>query len=105
LEQPIKGDFYKDLRLAFAASNIPLNKLQNPVLKAFLEKYTNRHVADESNVRRYHMPKCYSTVMEKNKQNIGDNYIWISAHETTDIVGRCVVTVCIGILHPTIQQG
>jgi hypothetical protein len=31
VNQPIKGDFYKDLCLAFAASNIPLNKLQNPV--------------------------------------------------------------------------
>jgi hypothetical protein len=37
----------------------------------------------------------------KNKQNIGDNYIWISVDDTNDIVGRCVVTVCIGILQLT----
>jgi hypothetical protein len=39
--------------------------------------------------------------MEKIKQNIGDNYIWISVDDTNDIVGRCVVTVCIGILQLT----
>jgi hypothetical protein len=39
------GDtFYSDLCEAFTAANIPLHKLQNPVLKGFLAKYTDRHI-------------------------------------------------------------
>jgi hypothetical protein len=41
--------------------------------------------------------------MEKIKSKIGSNYIWVSADETVDILGRCVVNVVIGILHPTQQ--
>ena len=57
VNQPIKGDFCHELCTAFAAANISLYKLQNPILKSFLEKFTNRHVPDPSTLRRYYMPK------------------------------------------------
>jgi hypothetical protein len=40
--------------------------------------------------------------MEQIKTRIGNNYIWISTDETIDILGRRVVNVVVGILHPTI---
>jgi hypothetical protein len=45
-------NFCNDLCEAFVAANIPLSKLQNPVLKRFLQKYTNRPVPDESTLRK-----------------------------------------------------
>jgi hypothetical protein len=54
------GDtFYSDLCEAFTAANISLHKLQNPVLKGFLSKYTDRHIPDESTLRKNYIPGCY----------------------------------------------
>ena len=97
------GNFYKDLCEAFTAANIPLKKLKNSVLKFFIEKYTDRKVPDESTLRKIYVPKCYSDVMQSIKTNIGNNYVWVSAEETTDAMGRNVVQVVVGILHPSIN--
>jgi hypothetical protein len=98
------GDtFYSDLCEAFTAANIPLHKLQNPVLKAFLAKYTDRHIPDDSTLRKNYIPGCYKKIMTSIQNKVADNYIWVSADETTDILGRCVTNVVIGVLHPTIS--
>jgi hypothetical protein len=56
------GDtFYSDLCEAFTAANISLHKLQNPVLKGFLSKYTDRHIPDESTLRKI----TYQAVIKK----------------------------------------
>lgn len=34
------------------------------------------------------------------KNKIGDSHIWVSADETTDIKGRCVVDMIVGSLNP-----
>ena len=39
--------YYKDLCNAFIRSNIPLYKLENPHLKSFLEKYTEKVLPSE----------------------------------------------------------
>jgi hypothetical protein len=59
-------------------------------VRAFLKKYTGRDIQDET----------MSTI----KTKLSDNYIWVSADETTDILvkGRCVVNVVVGILNPQI---
>lgn len=98
------GDtFYSDLCEAFIVANIPLHKLQNPVLKGFLAKYTNRHIPDDSTLRKNYIPGCYKKIMRSIQNKVTDNYIWVSADETTDILGRCVTNVLIGILHPTLS--
>ncbi|KAG0440484.1 hypothetical protein DMUE_1712 [Dictyocoela muelleri] len=48
----INQTFDEKIVEAFAAANIPLYKLQNPVLKGFLEKYTNMSILDESHYRK-----------------------------------------------------
>jgi arginine/ornithine N-succinyltransferase beta subunit len=73
------------------------------VLKAFLAKYTDRHIPDDSTLRKNYIPGCYKKIMTSIQNKVADNYIWVSADETTDILGRCVTNVVIGVLHPTIS--
>jgi hypothetical protein len=84
------------------AANRPLSKLQNPVLKRFLQKYTNRPVPDESTLRKNYVPNCYNIVMKSIENRVSNNYLWVSADETTDILGRCVTNIIIRTLHPTL---
>jgi hypothetical protein len=37
------------------------------------------------------------------QNKVDDKYIWVSADETTDILGRCVTNVVTGVLHSTIS--
>jgi hypothetical protein len=74
--------FYSDLCEAFTAANIPLHKLQNPVPKAFLAKDTDRHIPDDSTLRKNYIPGCYKKKIMTSIQNkVADNYIWVSADE------------------------
>lgn len=94
--------FYTDLCKAFVAANIPFRKLDNPVLRQFLAKYTFKHIPDESSLRKTYLPKIYNEVMDKIKNEIKDHYFWISADETTDLLGRGIINIIIGVLHPDI---
>jgi hypothetical protein len=51
--------FQKELLEAFLDSNIPLSKLNNNKLRAFIQKYTVRRVADESTLRRTALDELY----------------------------------------------
>ena len=66
--------FYMDLSEAFIAANIPVFKLKNPVLRNFIEKYTKRHIPDESTIRKNYIPGCYNKVMTSLKQKVSNNY-------------------------------
>lgn len=91
-------NFNEDICQAFISANIPLFKLQNPSLRAFLEKYTKRHIPDESTLRKNYVKKCYSETMNNIRSSIGDHNIWISIDETTDCEGRYVANVIVGTL-------
>lgn len=92
--------FYEELCQAFIAANIPLKKLDNPVLRGFLSKYMKRNIPDQSTIRKIYIEKTYDKVMLEIKTKLSSNYLWVSADETIDIKGRCVVNVIVGILHP-----
>ena len=93
-------EFFEDICEAFISANIPLKKLNNPRLREFLKKYTGRNIPDESTIRKYYVSPQYEKAISTIKSKISDNYIWMSADETTDIKGRCVVNVIVGILNP-----
>lgn len=92
-------EFYEDLCEAFVSANIPLHKLNNPSLRSFLKKYTGRDIPHESTLRKNYISKQYDKTISTIKSQLSDNYIWVSADETTDIKGRCIVNVVVGILH------
>lgn len=47
-----ESNFYHDLCMSMIDANIPWYKLQVPKFKCFLEKYTNKHIPDESTLRK-----------------------------------------------------
>ena len=96
--------FDEELCEAFVVANIPLAKLNNPKLKHFLEKCTHKHIPDESTLRRFNLPKCYSRTISDIRANLSEQYIWISTDKTVDILGRCIVNVIVNNLQPTHPQ-
>lgn len=92
------NEFYEDLCMSFVAANIPWYKLQNPQFRAFLEKYTGKHIPDESLLRKNYLSHCYNKTLSNIRNEIGDNNIWFAVDETTDINGRYVANLLVGIL-------
>jgi hypothetical protein len=95
-------EFNADLCEAMIKSNIALNKLQNKFFKSFLEKYSNRHIPDESTLRKNYVNSIYKETIEEIKKIVGDNYIWFSVDETTDSCGRYVANFIVGVLNDEI---
>jgi len=56
---PTNEEFYNDLCLAMVSINAAWNTLNNPVWRGFLEKYTQRHIPDESTVRKNYLSKVH----------------------------------------------
>nr|CAD7438991.1 unnamed protein product [Timema bartmani] len=83
------------------AANIPWTKLNNPILKGFLTKYTNRQIPDESTLRKNYLHPQYFSTIEKMKEDIGDSYFWASVDETTDRCGRYIANIVVGKLDST----
>ena len=50
-----KNEFFADLTKALVKSNIPLNKVENPNLKSFLEKCTKKELPSESTLRKTYL--------------------------------------------------
>ncbi|KAL1446681.1 hypothetical protein WDU94_003651 [Cyamophila willieti] len=89
----INTEFSTDLCETLMASNIPMHKVNNPAFKKFLQKYCVGHnIPDESTLRKNYVPGVYQSVLQSIREDIGDNYIWVSTDETTDACGRSDAT-------------
>ncbi|KAE9534007.1 hypothetical protein AGLY_008743 [Aphis glycines] len=82
----------------YKISNIPWNKLQIPEFKNFLEKYTGKHIPDESTLRKNYLGPCYDNVIIAIREVIGNSDIWIAVDELTDTNGRYIANLIVGIL-------
>ena len=51
-----------ELCQAWKAAGIPWDKLNNPILKGFLEKYMEKSIPDESTLRKNYLPKLHEQV-------------------------------------------
>jgi hypothetical protein len=80
------------------SANIPLNKVSNKQFISFMEKYTNRSVSTESTLRKNYLSSCYEDAVRRVRNIIGDNKIWISINELTNVDSRCVASVIVGTL-------
>jgi len=97
------SNFNLDLCRAFLSANIPLHKLSHPILRNFLENYTNKTIPDSSTLRQNYVNKCYEETMNKIRTYASGKKIWISIDETSDAAGRYVANAIIGTLeidHP-----
>jgi hypothetical protein len=65
----------------------------------FLEKYCSRHIPSESTIRKNYVDSLHEEVMDELKSTISNNFVWFSVDETTDVCGRYIANLIIGILH------
>lgn len=79
-------------------ADIPLNKLQNDTFRNFLKKYTIEKIPEQTVLRRHYVPEIYQRVLNKIRAKVGNNYIWVSLDESTDVEQRAVANFIIGIL-------
>lgn len=93
-----QSQFYKDLCNTFLAVDIPFYKLSNPVLRGFLEKYTNEHIPHESTIRKNYLPYCYEGTLSRICAYTADKKIWVSIDEARDATNRAIGNVVIGTL-------
>ncbi|KAG0436618.1 hypothetical protein DMUE_4128 [Dictyocoela muelleri] len=88
----VNNTFDNDLVEAFATANIPLYKLQNQKLKAFLETYTNKSIHDVSYYKKLILP-----IFEKERKNIFEILrnadIYLLFDETTDANMKYILNI------------
>lgn len=99
-----QSQFSLELCNAFVSSSIPLWKLENPVLKDFLQKYTKENVPSESSIRKNYIDVVYNQRIDSIRKAVGDHYVWCSIDETTDVTGRYVVNFIVGTLNSENSQ-
>ncbi|XP_017472303.1 PREDICTED: uncharacterized protein LOC108363449 [Rhagoletis zephyria] len=93
------NEFSMDLCEAFISADIPLSKLSNPQLSTFLRTYTNEHIPQESTELKTYIDQIYIRLLNEMKNTLKHHFLWVSIDETTDIQGRYVANVIVGILH------
>jgi len=67
-------------------------------LKSFLEKYTGRHTPSPQTLRNY-VDVLYEGSLAKVRQEISDNDLYFIVDETTDVCGRYVLNIMVGVLN------
>jgi hypothetical protein len=75
------------------SSNIPLHKVEAARFRKFLEKYTTHPIPTESTLRKNYLPSCYEDTINKIRNSVGKNQIWVTIDETSDVDGRFVANV------------
>jgi len=93
-------EFSLELCQALVSSNIPLNKVNNPNLRNFLEKYCNRPIPTRTTLSKNYVGECYNKTMAEIKEEFVGKFFWASVDETTDRCGRCVANLIVGVLDP-----
>jgi hypothetical protein len=63
-----------------------------------LEKYTAHPIPTESTLRKNYFASCYEDTINKIRNGVGKNKIWVSIDETSDVDGRFVANVVVGTL-------
>lgn len=93
-----KSTFNFELCQTLLLAHILLNKLNNERFRTFLVKYIKVDSLDELTLRKNYVDLCSNDIIQKIRDYIGNKKNWVSMDETTDIEGRYVVNVIIGIL-------
>lgn len=94
-------EFKQDLCSMFLAANIPFYKLNHPRVRAFLHKWTNQQIPDESTLRKTFLSREYERVIEGIQEKIGNRSIWLQVDTVTDECGRRKGAVLVGGMSST----
>ncbi|KAL4148721.1 hypothetical protein QTP88_002890 [Uroleucon formosanum] len=71
---------------------------ENFKFKAFLQEYTGKEIPKEATLRKGYVDDCYQDTLAKIRNCVSNNKIWVSIDEMTDVEGRFVANVIIGVL-------
>lgn len=82
---------------AILGASIPFHKVNNPIFRNFLIKYTDKDIPKESTLRKNDLTDCHEETIKNIRNNLIGEKIFISIDEITDCKGRFVVNVVIGI--------
>jgi hypothetical protein len=63
-----------------------------------LEKYTTHPIPTESTLRKNYLASFYEDKINKIRNSIGKNKMWVCIDETSDVDSRFVANVVVGIL-------
>jgi hypothetical protein len=97
--KPTENEFFKDMCRALVSADIPMHKLENPVFREFIEKYTLRKCPSRKILQDNYLDGIYEETLQKIRNEIGESKIWVSIDETTDTCGRYVANVIVGALN------
>ena len=81
------------------SSNIPLHKVEAASFRNFLEKYTTHPIPTECALRKNYLASCYEDTINRIRNSVGKNKMWVSKDETSDVDGRFVANVVVGTLN------
>jgi len=97
-KRELVDEFLMDITRAFLSADIAFEKLANEKLKSFLFKYTHFNIPTPVHLRENIVPKVYKESLEKVRQAIGLNKVYVMYDETTDTKQRSVMNVLVGVL-------
>ena len=76
--------------------DIPLHKVEAASFRKFLEKYTTHPIPTEYTLRKNYLASCYEDTINKIRNSVGKNKIWVSMDETSDVDCRFGANVVVG---------
>lgn len=100
----IKYDFNSELVKFVVGCNIPWTQVNNPIFQDFIEKCVTGKfektvkVPSECQLRREYLPKVYYEKINTIRNELKNEYIYVSVDETTDDAGRQIANVIVGAL-------
>jgi hypothetical protein len=63
-----------------------------------VEKYITHPIPTESMLRKNYLVSCYEDTINKIRNSVRKNKIWVSIDETSNVDGRFVANVFVGTL-------
>nr|CAD7572095.1 unnamed protein product [Timema californicum] len=102
VDRAYESDCDTDISLA----NIPIEKLDNPVVRSWMGKYIkgSGDLPSASWLRREYVPKCGALAKENIKVSLANKSVAIFCDETTDRSGNCVFAILFGTLEGKSSQ-
>lgn len=94
-----KSPFFYDFAKFMVSCNIPWDKLNHPMCRSFIKKYTGHTAPDESTLRKNYLPQLYAETIENIRNSIRDNWIYLQVDESADSKNRPVVSILVGSLN------
>lgn len=101
-----KEEFVLDTVKMCLKANIPLNKIDHPAVRSYMEKYVpgSGNLPSGDNLRRKYVPQCGVSEKDEIKQKLKDQPVVVVADETSDKQGRCVFAVLLKTVSSEPQQ-